>query len=241
MTNPFGLIGLAVMGQNLVLNVESRGFGVSVFNRSAAVTEAFVSAHPGKRLFGAATLAEFVASLARPRKVMLMVKAGAAVDAVIEQLLPLLEPGDIVIDGGNRAGRAPGHCGAGRLGGAAAVCAAAGPDVDRCQTELDLFGDEQVFGAEHAAVDHLERLLWAVFVLSLPALAAALWAVRGLAPTRPRATGLAAGLLADAAGAAGYALACVEPSTLFIAISYTLGIGLCGALGAALGPRVLRW
>ena len=101
MTNPFGLIGLAVMGQNLVLNVESRGFGVSVFNRSAAVTEAFVSAHPGKRLFGAATLAEFVASLARPRKVMLMVKAGAAVDAVIEQLLPLLEPGDIVIDGGN--------------------------------------------------------------------------------------------------------------------------------------------
>ena len=82
---------------------------------------------------------------------------------------------------------------------------------------------------------------WAVFGLSLPALAATLWAVRGLAPTRPRATGLAAGLLAGAAGAAGYALACVEPSTLFIAIWYTLGIALCGALGAALGPRVLRW
>jgi 6-phosphogluconate dehydrogenase len=99
--NDFGLIGLAVMGQNLVLNVESRGFGVSVFNRTAEVTREFVAAQSGKRLFGAATLPEFVASLARPRKVMVMVKAGAAVDAVIEQLLPLLEEGDIVIDGGN--------------------------------------------------------------------------------------------------------------------------------------------
>jgi 6-phosphogluconate dehydrogenase len=99
--NDFGLIGLAVMGQNLVLNVESRGFTVSVFNRTPEVTREFVSAHPGKRLYGAATLAEFVASLSRPRKVMLMVKAGAAVDAVIEQLLPLLEQDDIVIDGGN--------------------------------------------------------------------------------------------------------------------------------------------
>jgi len=99
--NPFGLIGLAVMGQNLVLNVESRGFAVSVFNRSADVTEAFVAAHPGKRIHGTRTLAEFVASLARPRTIMLMVKAGAAVDAVIEQLLPLLDQDDIVIDGGN--------------------------------------------------------------------------------------------------------------------------------------------
>jgi len=99
--NPFGLIGLAVMGQNLVLNVESRGFAVSVFNRSADVTEAFVAAHPGKRIHGTRTLAEFVASLARPRTIMLMVKAGAAVDAVIEQLLPLLDKDDIVIDGGN--------------------------------------------------------------------------------------------------------------------------------------------
>ncbi len=101
MNNDFGLIGLAVMGQNLVLNVESRGYTVSVYNRSAEVTAGFVAAHPGKRLFGAKTLPEFVASLARPRKVMLMVKAGAAVDAVIEQLLPMLEAGDIVIDGGN--------------------------------------------------------------------------------------------------------------------------------------------
>jgi len=97
----FGLIGLAVMGQNLVLNVESRGFAVSVYNRTPAATEAFVAAHPGKRITGHASLAAFVQSLSRPRRVMLMVKAGAAVDAVIEQLIPLLERDDIIIDGGN--------------------------------------------------------------------------------------------------------------------------------------------
>ena len=97
----FGLIGLAVMGQNLVLNVESRGFKVSVFNRTAKVTDEFLAAHVGKRLTGAHTLGDFVASLARPRKVMIMVKAGAAVDAVIESLLPFMEAGDIIIDGGN--------------------------------------------------------------------------------------------------------------------------------------------
>ena len=99
--NPFGLIGLAVMGQNLVLNVESRGFSVSVYNRSAGVAESFVAEHPGKRLRATKTLADFVASLARPRTVMLMVKAGAPVDAVLEQLVPLLDRDDIVIDGGN--------------------------------------------------------------------------------------------------------------------------------------------
>ena len=99
--NDFGLIGLAVMGQNLVLNVESRGFAVSVYNRTTAVGDTFVSQHPGKRITHFASLAEFVQSLARPRKVMIMVKAGAAVDAVITQLIPLLSPDDIVIDGGN--------------------------------------------------------------------------------------------------------------------------------------------
>ena len=99
--NDFGLIGLAVMGQNLVLNIESRGFAVSVFNRTPDVTDAFIAAQPGKKLFGAHTLPEFVASLARPRKLMLMVKAGSAVDAVIEQLIPLLQADDIIIDGGN--------------------------------------------------------------------------------------------------------------------------------------------
>jgi hypothetical protein len=82
---------------------------------------------------------------------------------------------------------------------------------------------------------------WSVLVLSLPALAAALWAVRGLAPTRPRAAGWAAGLMAGSVGAIGYALACPEASPAFVAVWYTLGIALTGCLGAVLGPRVLRW
>ena len=97
----FGLIGLAVMGQNLVLNVESRGFQVSVYNRTTSTTEDFVSANPGRKLVATRTLEEFVRSLERPRKIMIMVKAGAPVDAVIEQLIPLVEPGDLIIDGGN--------------------------------------------------------------------------------------------------------------------------------------------
>ncbi|MCF7676215.1 MAG: decarboxylating NADP(+)-dependent phosphogluconate dehydrogenase [Akkermansiaceae bacterium] len=97
----FGLIGLAVMGQNLVLNVESRGFKVSVFNRTTSVTDEFVAANPDKSLVGTATLEEFVQSLASPRKIMIMVKAGKPVDAVIESLIPLLAPDDIIIDGGN--------------------------------------------------------------------------------------------------------------------------------------------
>ncbi|MBX3739658.1 MAG: decarboxylating NADP(+)-dependent phosphogluconate dehydrogenase [Akkermansiaceae bacterium] len=97
----FGLIGLAVMGQNLVLNVESRGFQVSVYNRTTSVTDEFVAKHPDKKLVGEHTLEGFVNSLASPRKIMIMVKAGGPVDAVIESLIPLLAPGDIVIDGGN--------------------------------------------------------------------------------------------------------------------------------------------
>ena len=99
----FGLIGLAVMGQNLVLNVESRGFKVAVFNRTTSVTDDFIAANPGKNLAGAHTLEEFVQSLAAPRKIMIMVKAGPPVDAVIESLIPLLAPGDIIIDGGKVA------------------------------------------------------------------------------------------------------------------------------------------
>ena len=82
---------------------------------------------------------------------------------------------------------------------------------------------------------------WNVLGLSLPALAGTLWAVRGLAPTRPRVAGLAAGLLAGAVGALGYALSCPEVSITFVAVWYSLGIALVGGLGAALGPRVLRW
>lgn len=82
---------------------------------------------------------------------------------------------------------------------------------------------------------------WSVLTLSLPALAAALWAVRGLAPTRPRAAGWATGLLAGSLGAFGYSLSCPEASPAFVAVWYSLGIVLTGAVGAALGPRVLRW
>jgi 6-phosphogluconate dehydrogenase len=96
-----GLIGLAVMGQNLVLNIESRGFRVAVFNRTASVTEDFVLRHPGRALRACPSLVDFVASLDRPRKILVMVQAGAAVDAVIEQLLPLLARDDIVVDCGN--------------------------------------------------------------------------------------------------------------------------------------------
>jgi hypothetical protein len=82
---------------------------------------------------------------------------------------------------------------------------------------------------------------WSVLVLSLPALAGSLWAVQGLAPTRPRAAGFAAGLLAGSVGAFGYSLSCPEASPAFVAVWYTLGIAFTGAVGAALGPRVLRW
>jgi len=82
---------------------------------------------------------------------------------------------------------------------------------------------------------------WILMGLSIPALFGTLWAVRGLAPTQLRKAGFSAGLLAGAIGAAGYSLACPEASAAFVAIWYTLGIGLTAVLGAALGPRVLRW
>lgn len=98
----FGLIGLAVMGENLALNVERNGFPIAVYNRTPEKTEAFMAkrAH-GKQVKATYSIEDFVASLERPRKILIMVKAGAPVDAVIDQLKPLLEPGDIIIDGGN--------------------------------------------------------------------------------------------------------------------------------------------
>ncbi|PTM58306.1 NADP-dependent phosphogluconate dehydrogenase [Desmospora activa] len=96
-----GVIGLAVMGKNLALNMESKGFSVSVYNRSREKTDQFVQEAAGKNVFAAYTLEKFVQSLASPRKIMLMVKAGPATDATIEQLKPLLDEGDILIDGGN--------------------------------------------------------------------------------------------------------------------------------------------
>jgi 6-phosphogluconate dehydrogenase len=98
----FGVIGLAVMGENLALNVESRGFPIAVYNRSADKTEKFMAERAkGKDVKPAYSLEEFVQVLERPRKILVMVKAGKPVDAVIEQLKPLLEKGDMIIDGGN--------------------------------------------------------------------------------------------------------------------------------------------
>lgn len=98
----FGLIGLAVMGENLALNVERNGFPVSVFNRSTDKVDAFINGRAqGKNFFGAHSIEEFVQSLDRPRRILVMVKAGGPVDAVIEQLKPLLDPDDMIIDGGN--------------------------------------------------------------------------------------------------------------------------------------------
>ena len=98
----FGVIGLAVMGENLALNVESRGFPIAVYNRSPDKTEKFMATRAqGKDVKAAYSLEEFVQTLEQPRKILVMVKAGAPVDAVIEQLKPLLEKGDMIIDGGN--------------------------------------------------------------------------------------------------------------------------------------------
>ncbi|MCL4104623.1 UNVERIFIED_CONTAM: hypothetical protein GTU68_004577 [Idotea baltica] len=95
----FGLIGLAVMGQNLVLNVESRGFQVSVYNRTTSTMTDFINENPGRNLVGAETLEEFIESLERPRKVMIMVKSTAATDPNDRDAL--LDEGDLIIDGGN--------------------------------------------------------------------------------------------------------------------------------------------
>jgi 6-phosphogluconate dehydrogenase len=96
-----GVVGLAVMGKNLALNMESKGFSVSVYNRSPEKTQELVSEASGKNLIGTYSVEEFVQSLERPRKIMIMVKAGEPTDKTIEQLLPHLEEGDILIDGGN--------------------------------------------------------------------------------------------------------------------------------------------
>jgi len=96
------LIGLAVMGQNIVMNMNDHGFTVAVYNRTSSVTDEFLgTTAKGSKVIGTHTLQELVGALKKPRRVFILVKAGAAVDAVIDQLVPLLEQGDIVIDGGN--------------------------------------------------------------------------------------------------------------------------------------------
>ncbi|MCO8121937.1 decarboxylating NADP(+)-dependent phosphogluconate dehydrogenase [Stieleria sp. TO1_6] len=98
----FGLIGLAVMGENLALNVESRGYKVAVYNRTTSKVDDLINGRAaGKNFVGTHSIEEFVKAVKRPRKLMLLVKAGPAVDAIIDSLIPLCEPGDIIIDGGN--------------------------------------------------------------------------------------------------------------------------------------------
>jgi 6-phosphogluconate dehydrogenase len=97
-----GLVGLAVMGQNLVLNMEDHGFTVAVYNRTLSRVDDFMAGGAkGRKIIGTHSVEELVGALKKPRRIMLMVKAGAAVDAFIEQLIPHLEEGDIIIDGGN--------------------------------------------------------------------------------------------------------------------------------------------
>ncbi|QPS70344.1 NADP-dependent phosphogluconate dehydrogenase [Lactococcus garvieae] len=97
----FGVVGMAVMGKNLALNVESRGYTVALFNRTTAKTEEVVAEHPDKNFVLTKTIEEFVAAIEKPRRIMLMVQAGPATDATIQSLLPHLDEGDILIDGGN--------------------------------------------------------------------------------------------------------------------------------------------
>ena len=92
-----GVVGMAVMGRNLALNIESRGYTVSVFNRSRDKTEEVIAENPGKKLVPFYTVKEFVESLT-PRRILLMVKAGAGTDAAIDSLKPYLEKGDIIIE-----------------------------------------------------------------------------------------------------------------------------------------------
>ena len=95
----FGVIGMAVMGKNLAMNIESRGYTVSVYNRSREKTDDILAETKGRNFKGTYSIEEFVQSLESPRKIMLMVKAGAPTDATIEELIPYLNKGDILIDG----------------------------------------------------------------------------------------------------------------------------------------------
>ena len=96
-----GVVGMAVMGKNLALNIESRGYDVAIYNRTTSKMEAVIEEHPDKNLVPTRSLEEFVETLERPRRIILMVKAGAPTDKMIQNLLPLLDKEDILIDGGN--------------------------------------------------------------------------------------------------------------------------------------------
>jgi 6-phosphogluconate dehydrogenase len=100
-TQAFGVVGLEVMGKNIALNIEEKGFPIAVYNRTTSKADEFLAENPGKNIKIGKTPQEFVSLLSKPRRILMMVKAGAGTDAVIDTLKPLLEPGDILIDGGN--------------------------------------------------------------------------------------------------------------------------------------------
>src|SRR5436853_1460093 len=100
-TAQFGVVGLGVMGENLAFNIEEHGFPVSVWNLETEWVDRFLKKSNGRKFVGTKTLQEFSKSLARPRRILIMIKAGDPVDQTLDKLAPLLEPGDIVIDGGN--------------------------------------------------------------------------------------------------------------------------------------------
>ena len=97
----FGIVGLGTMGRNLALNIESRGYGVAVWNLETEWIGDFIGKHPGANFAGTPTFEEFTSALSRPRRIMMMIPAGKPVDATIDKLQPLLERGDVLIDGGN--------------------------------------------------------------------------------------------------------------------------------------------
>ena len=100
-TAKIGMIGLAVMGENLAMNIERNGYPIAVYNRAPEKVDDFVARAQGKKVIGTKTPEEFVKALERPRKAILLVKAGEAVDWTVDQIKPYLEEGDIIIDGGN--------------------------------------------------------------------------------------------------------------------------------------------
>src|SRR5437016_8669950 len=97
----FGMIGLGVMGENLALNIEEHGFPVAVWNLEPAKVDEFVTKNRGKKVTGTKTFADFTKALERPRRIMMMIKAGSPVDQTIEKIMPYLERGDVLIDGRN--------------------------------------------------------------------------------------------------------------------------------------------
>ncbi len=235
-----GLIGLAVMGQNLALNIADHGFQISVFNRTTEKTDKFVADNPGTPggVVGTKTLEEFVRSLAKPRKIVILVQAGKATDAVIDGLVPLLEPGDIVIDGGNalwtdtirreKALREKGlrFIGSGVSGG----------------EEGARFGPALMPGGDPAAYKELEPI-WNAIAAKVDAKTGA--QLGGAKPGRPISGGVPCAAYIGENGAGHYVKMChngIEYGDMqMICEAYALMRGLLGLKPAEMGAIFTEW